>query len=119
MFCPKCGKEIEDGSKECVACGEKFEVNEPAIQTQEIPQIQEVSNVDKKCKKAKTSLIVAIVGLIIAGIICGTYALITGIQALKEIKEDKELSGRGVAIAGVVLGLLDVVLSIYSITVLF
>lgn len=113
MVCPKCGKEIEDGAKQCVACGAQFEIAQPAVQT------KEASKVDKKCKKAKTSFITAIVGLIIAGIICGTYAFVTGIQALKEIKTDKELSGKGMAIAGIVLGLLDVVLSIYSLTVMF
>ena len=115
MFCMKCGKENEEGAKECVACGAQLEVVQSVAQTQDKP----VQSADKKCKKAKTSLIAAIVGLIIAGIICGTYAFVSGIQALKEIKTDKELSGKGMAIAGIVLGLLDVVLSIYSLMVMF
>ena len=113
MFCPKCGKEMADDSKYCSACGAQFEVAQPAVQT------NGASKADKKCKQAKSSFIMAIVGLIIAGIICGTYAFVTGIQALKEIKADKELSGKGMAIAGIVLGLLDIVLSIYSLMVIF
>lgn len=115
MICSQCGKENEEGVKECVACGAKLET----VQVEEVKQETATASKSKECKKAKTSLITAIVGLIIAGIICGTYALVSGIQSLKEIKAEPELKGKGNAIAGIVIGVIDIILAIYSMMILF
>ena len=37
MFCPKCGKEIPDGSKFCSYCGEKIEQVEEVRNEEDIP----------------------------------------------------------------------------------
>ena len=115
MFCPKCGKENNEGENFCVACGTQFENSQPVEQK----QVEVVSTEPKKCSKAKSSFWTAIVGLIIAGIICGTYAIVSGIQALKELDASKEMTGKGMATAGIVIGVLDVILSIMSIAALF
>lgn len=40
MICSKCGANVEDGSKFCVACGNQLEA--PEAQTPEVPVVEEV-----------------------------------------------------------------------------
>jgi len=48
------------------------------------------------------SLVLGLVGIIVAAIPCGILAIIFGISGMKK-------AGRGMAIAGLVLGIIDVV----------
>ena len=63
--------------------------------------------------KSIASFVLGMVGLIIAGLICGTLAIIFGIIAL-----NKGNSLKGLAIAGLILGILDVLLSIIALVFL-
>jgi len=59
---------------------------------------------------AIASLVCGIGGLFIAGFILGTLAIIFGGIALRRIRTNPSLDGKGLAVAGMVLGLIDVVL---------
>jgi uncharacterized membrane protein len=59
---------------------------------------------------AIASVVCGLVGLFVFGIILGTLALIFGAIALKRIRNNPGTPGRGLAIAGLILGLVDVVL---------
>lgn len=105
MLCPKCGREIEEGSQFCKYCGEKL-----------------VSEVTKEgiTKQPKTS------GLAIASLVLGILffvpfapllAVIFGIIALVRVSKSKgALKGKGMAIAGLVLGCLMTLFTIFVLT---
>jgi hypothetical protein len=58
---------------------------------------------------AVTSFILSLVGLFIFGWACGLGAIGTGLKALNGMKGSGNTSGRGWAIAGIVIGALDIV----------
>ena len=71
-----------------------------------------VNNVPKKNNVcALVSLIVSLVGIVIAGLPCGIIATITGIIGLVTFKKDTE-KGKGMAIAGLIIGVLEIVIMI-------
>jgi len=59
---------------------------------------------------AIAALVLGIVSLFIFGVICGTLAIIFGVKARNEIDRTPGLGGRQMATAGLVLGILGVVL---------
>lgn len=64
-------------------------------------------------KKAIWALVLGILGLVCCGLFAGIPAIILGNMAKSEIDASGGLqSGRGVAVAGFVLGIIDVVLTI-------
>lgn len=74
---------------------------------------------------ATLSLILGIVGLIFglfaslpAGIIFGLLALILGIIALELIKSDEKFRGKGLAITGIILGLIGMISFIYLFSII-
>jgi Domain of unknown function (DUF4190) len=60
--------------------------------------------------KAIASLVLGIVSLFLFGVIAGVLAIVLGVQARKEIERDPTVGGRGLAAAGMVLGIIGVVL---------
>ena len=58
---------------------------------------------------AIASFVVSLVGLLIFGWLCGMIAIGTGLKALNGMKVSGNPSGRGLAIAGIVIGVLDLV----------
>lgn len=62
-------------------------------------------------KKALASFILALVGLIIAGIPCGIAAIVTGGLGLSKFNPDTE-KNKWMAIVGIVLGAADIILTI-------
>ena len=67
----------------------------------------------KQNAMALTSFILSLVGLIIAGLPCGIVAIVTGIIGLVKFDVTKE-KGKGFAIAGLVVGVIDVIAVIVS-----
>ncbi|MDY3854447.1 MAG: zinc-ribbon domain-containing protein [Butyribacter sp.] len=98
MFCSKCGKEMEDGSAFCSACGSSLTTT---------------FNVENKNSSAGiVALVLGIVGLLawiipIIGLPVGVVALVFGIIGIKK-------SSKGMSIAGLVLGILCLVLTIIN-----
>lgn len=69
---------------------------------------------------AVAALVCGIVGFVIFGIILGALALIFGLVALNQInKSGGAQKGRGMAIAGVVLGPLDLIAAIIVTSIVF
>ncbi len=54
------------------------------------------------------SLVFCIVGIFVAGLPCGIVATITGIIGIATFKPEKE-KGRGLAIAGLVVGIIEII----------
>ncbi len=65
---------------------------------------------------ALVSFILSLVGLIIAGLPCGIVAVILGIISLVKFDSTKE-KGKGFGIAGLVIGVIDVVAVIVNIVI--
>lgn len=68
--------------------------------------------------KAIASLVLGVVGLVACGILAGIPALVLGIISWRNIDESGgALGGRGLATAGIVLGILSVVASVVGIVI--
>ena len=73
----------------------------------------------KTSSMATASLTIGIVGILIFGIILGPLAIILGAIAIKRINEKPlELEGRAIAKAGIICGIIGIVVSIILIVVL-
>lgn len=69
-------------------------------------------NVEKKLNVCGLiSFIFSLVGIIVAGLPCGIIATVTGIVGIVTFKKEEQ-KGRGFAIAGLVVGILDVIIMI-------
>ena len=55
------------------------------------------------------SFVFSLVGILCAGFITGVIAVILGASALSDISKDPQLQGRGLATAGVIIGILDII----------
>lgn len=103
-YCSKCGKLMEDGATFCSGCGSPLQHQ----------NINTTSNVDKSSNigLAIISLVFGIVGLLawiipIIGLPVGVVALVLGILGIKK-------SNKGMSIAGIVLGVICLVLTIIN-----
>lgn len=92
-------------------------IQEPGVKTEEYTS-QTTQNVGPKKQNAMalTSFILALVGLIVAGLPCGIVAIITGIVGLVKFDSTKE-KGKGFAIAGLIVGVIDVIAVILNIII--
>lgn len=61
---------------------------------------------------AIASLVCAIIGIFILGIILGPIAIALSVGARRRIQEDPNLGGNGIATAGLVIGIVETVLSV-------
>lgn len=64
---------------------------------------------------AVASFVLALVGLLIAGLPCGIAALVTGILGLAKFDSEKQNS-KWMAIVGIIVGIADAVLVILAVT---
>ena len=89
-------------------------IQESGVKTEEYTA-QTTQNVGtrKQNSMALTSFILSLVGLIVAGLPCGIVAVILGIVGLVKFDATKE-KGKGFAIAGLIVGVIDVVAVIIS-----
>lgn len=60
--------------------------------------------------KAIASLVLGIISLFLFGVIAGVLAIIFGVQARNQTEADPTVGGRGLATAGMILGIIGVVL---------
>jgi|GEM_PF-509006 len=89
MFCPNCGKEIPEGSNFCPHCAGAVKPGGPA------PAVPKTSGL------AITSLVLGILGICYG--LTAIPGLILGIIAYRDIKRrPKEISGEGLALAGII-----------------
>lgn len=110
MFCKFCGKPNEDGAKYCSSCGNDMEAEVAQNPVTENP----VAATRKKTSGlAVASFVLSLVGLLVAAIICGTLGIIFASMAFKAIRE-QNLGGKGLATAGLVISICDIVLVLIS-----
>lgn len=128
MFCKKCGNELSEKDNFCTKCG--YQVNEVAEEkaavsesTVEVAPVEVEASapvatvvVEEKKKmsgKSVAGFIVSLAGLFVSPIICGIIGIILSIKGMKQTKSG-ELRGRGLAIAGLVLGIISIPWGIYN-----
>lgn len=74
--------------------GAKAETFEPRVQT------------SGECDEAKTALILGIIGVFCFGVILGPIAIYEGVKARRLIRQNPQLTGKTMATAGLVLGII-------------
>jgi len=98
MYCPKCGEENRDDAKVCGACN--------SVLTKNPAQAQDIDV--KNSGMAITALVLGILSIFTCGI-TAIPAIILGIVGLVKIeKSGGSLTGRGFAIAGIIVPVLSV-----------
>lgn len=92
-------------------------IQEPGVKTEEYTaQTTQNMGTRKQNSMALASFILALVGLIVAGLPCGVVAVILGIVGLVKFDATKE-KGKGFAIAGLVVGVIDIVAVVLNIII--
>ena len=82
-------------------------------------QTMQTPNMPKKNNTpALISFILSLVGILVAGIPCGIAAIITGIIGIVKFNPETE-KGKGLAIAGLIIGIVDVIMVVRAMGVLF
>lgn len=105
LFCHNCLVEVA-GQKYCAACKGMAVTKRPVV--------------DRKmtlCAEAKTALIMACVGGFIFSFILGPLSVFIGAKAWKKIKSDPNLTGSGLAVAAMVVGVLVSVMGVIGLIV--
>ena len=125
-FCKYCGSELNEGSKFCQKCGAKIEEiienndpiktvenglnNNPVNNNQTNENKRDDVNGETKTNPlAIASLVCSIVGLIIFGLPLGIVSICLSVAAKKHMKIFSNEKGNGMATAGLVIGIIDVV----------
>ena len=125
-FCKYCGSELNEGSKFCQKCGAKIEEiienndpiktvenglnNNPVNNNQTNENKRDDVNGETKTNPAAVaSVVCSLVGLIIAGLPLGIVAICLSVAAKIHIKVIPNEKGSGMATAGLVIGIIDVV----------
>jgi hypothetical protein len=114
MFCPKCGAQADTGSNYCQKCGAAL--NQPAGATappQNAPVMMNQTAV-KTSGMAVGSMVLGIISFFVNPVmICSILAIIFGGTAMGQInRSNGTLRGKGQATAGMVLGIIGIVIMI-------
>ncbi|MBE7076296.1 MAG: DUF4190 domain-containing protein [Clostridiales bacterium] len=116
MFCSYCGKKVADTDKFCKECGAEIkktaEVVDPVAETENTQVESNEVQTKKFSGKAIAGFVLSLAGIVFAGMICGIIGLILSSIALKNIKNNENLRGKGLAIAGLVISIIDIVIMI-------
>ncbi len=97
--CPFCKELIRADALKCRHCGEYVDESvRKSVQPKECP------------KEAKDALTYSLVGILCFGFILGPIAIAKGFKALKIIKSEPGCPGKGKAQAGIIIGVLEILL---------
>ena len=119
MFCSQCGEKNPDDAKFCSKCGTALAVAEapaaaPAPEAAPTPPPSAVAGGTRTSGMAIAALIIGIAGFIFFGPL-GILAIIFGAIGISQINRDPNLKGKGMAVAGLVLGIISGVFWIIAI----
>jgi len=112
MFCTTCAATLPPGAAHCPACGTAV-AGAAGLAGQPPMAVAQRSN-----GKAVAALVCGLGGLVVAPVILSVVAIVLGIMARKECDADPTLGGRGMATAGLVIGIATVVIGLLAIVVL-
>jgi len=105
-YCSNCGKPVDKSAQICPYCGERQAVSKPKPLI--IPTEANISVL-----LSIVALIYSVCGaLILAGVFIGIIAIYLGSRANKLIKKETIYGGRDRAIAGIIIGVIAIVLNV-------
>lgn len=116
MFCPKCGASVSDGANFCEKCGAPIEAAEGysaawgAEMNANTFYAQPAAPVAmKNCGKAIAGFVLSLVAFVMSwlGIILSILGIVFSTMALREIRNNRNLTGRGFALAGLIISIVD------------
>ena len=103
MFCAKCGAQIQEGANFCYKCGNPIVpppgAAEPSGVAAPAPPLRRTSGM------ATASLVCGIAGFFF-GPVLSLLAIIFSLIAFPHFAKDANLKGKGLAVAGLVLGII-------------
>ncbi len=111
-YCVNCGNMLSDDSQFCNNCG--TDARNQSVNTINNDQINVNNGESKTNGLAIASFVISLVGLLIFGLYCGLISLVMGIVALNHIAAFPNEKGKGLAIAGTVIGALDVFFVVFA-----
>ena len=110
MFCVQCGRELPDGAAFCPGCGRA--VNPEAAPVTVCHADEEVRFLIPNNNYALASYDIGLFSAFF-GIVLGPAAIVTGIRGIKYAKAHPEAHGRNHAIAGIVFGVLGLLIWLF------
>jgi len=119
-FCSKCGVEIKQGSAFCQNCGAPAPgaAAPPPQPAAGQPVMAQAGAVQKTNSLAIVSLVLGIVSFLINPVfLISIAAVIVGFIANNQISKNPGFKGKGLAMGGIILGILSVILTIVLIIV--
>ena len=121
--CNFCGSPVKGNEKFCTSCGAAIapspnQINAQTVQTvqpaQQVPGAQPAAQ-GKTNGTAIGGFVCGLVGLLILPLPLGIVALSLSATALSHFKVFPNDKGKGLAIAGIVMGVIDVAWAVFSI----
>lgn len=116
MYCSKCGTKISDDSQFCSKCGTQsqgtqIQINHPLTNgSTSNAQYYSTQSGQLNAPGSVASLVCGLIGIIFFGIVLGIIAIVMGTKAKSKISAQPGVyGGAGLATAGIVLGIIDIV----------
>ncbi len=126
MFCPNCGVPVSDGANFCEKCGAPVAIAEEnttawgAEMNANTFYAQPAAPVATKSSgKGVAGFVLALVGMFTGGLILGILGIIFSVMGLKEIGRDPSLTGRGMALAGLIISIVQLAFWAFILFILF
>lgn len=99
----------DDGAQFCGACGLNLGAQQASGATAAEPIINQPTATSTYSGKAIAGFVLSLVGLFCAGLIMGILGIVFSRKGMRECDENPSLMGRGLAVAGLVISILDLV----------
>ena len=124
-YCTNCGTKMNATDRFCSNCGADSNSGDSSVQNNNVVQpnvnnTQANNNVVQGGTKktnglAVTSFVCSMVGIVVFGLVMGILAICFGAVGLSRTKYFPEESGKGFAVTGIVVGIIEVIIMIFYI----